>query len=448
MNHSLSFLSQKSLVTIFAYAPAGLGHLRVTEALYHGLPSDVTPILLRSQDSSVTTLHYLTSISPWGQKLQEFFQQGLPEEIFTKFYRTFLRSKTKTLYQQISTLLDERVELPRTVLVVATHFGLAHQLAAIKTKISADKYVKIILIVQVTDDTTQHIWYVPGADLTLVPSEQTRQGLSAYAKKQGEKDFHCEVLPYPISPLLAESLSPEKYQQKIEQLDPQQDKTIHLSVPISGAGVGTDYASKLLDLLRHTSNCFFFHIVSRSASHTQKFLAEMLHRDCVELNVSPSTREIVDKYERLYQKKPISLEMTKPSEQAFKVLLSPRQVGGSILLLCHPVGLQEQDNLAFLRRHNFIPSLSQKKSLWEKSWQQISLPDEERKNFRCWRGLEIPDDPQKAAVLIHYCLREGLFFIMMKDYLPPQDLQVSRELGSDGVKRFWQTVSAYVQEAG
>jgi hypothetical protein len=86
MSETTALLAQKSLLIIFTYAPAGLGHLRVTGALYHGLPAQTHPILLRSQDSSIGYLHHLTSIHPTLRAILEWLQSGKPEEVFTSGY--------------------------------------------------------------------------------------------------------------------------------------------------------------------------------------------------------------------------------------------------------------------------------------------------------------------------------------------------------------------------
>lgn len=74
MDKSLEPLKDKSLLIIFAYAPAGLGHLRVTDALYQGLPKDInTPLILGSQDETITYLHRLMSLNPLISFLANYF---------------------------------------------------------------------------------------------------------------------------------------------------------------------------------------------------------------------------------------------------------------------------------------------------------------------------------------------------------------------------------------
>ncbi|MCL4367407.1 hypothetical protein M1563_04550 [Patescibacteria group bacterium] len=445
-------LSQKHLVLVFAYAPTGLGHLRVTEALYRGLAPEVNSILLRAQDSQGEFWHYVTSIMPGGPAFLEWSQKGLPELLFTKVYRFLLRSQTKTLYQQMSTILDERIELPKTVLVVATHFGLAHQLAQIKEALELDKWVKIILVVQVTDDTDQHIWYVPGADMIFVPSEKTKKALESYGKIHNLPPVRFEVLPYPITPALAEKLTAEQMQNKLAQLDKDSKSMIETAIPISGAAVGMDFSLILMDELHKLSARFRFCIISRYASYTQPFLAKLTERQFAELEVSPSTREIVDKYEDVYERKVISLEMTKPSEQAFKALFNPNQRGGSILLFAKPVGKQEYDNLDFLRRHGLIPLESEQKALWQKAARGLPSDglggEEVVQKAAHWRGIIIPHQPKHAAQFIWWCLNEGLFTAMAGSFIEARDYNHTDELGSDGVQKFWKKIAQLVKEVG
>ena len=268
----LSGLSDKSLLTIFAYAPAGLGHLRVTDALYHGLPKEATtPLLLGSQDNTITYLHRLMSLNPIIRDLTTWAERGIAENITTHIYRNILRSQTDVLYKQMLTIIDERYTPPTKVLVVATHFGLAHQLAAIKERLEKEKSIKMILVVQVTDDSPHHIWCVPGADLIVVPSEKTKEGLEKYAKKLGSK-IEFVVNAYPISPNLSKPLSESREEQRLLQTDLSKQVSTQVIIPISGAAVQTDYFTKLVTELHKRSSRFIFHIVLKNAPFTKRLL--------------------------------------------------------------------------------------------------------------------------------------------------------------------------------
>src|SRR5579871_5517363 len=177
---SQQILFDPSLVIVFATAPAGLGHLRVTDALYHGLPKEANVVLLGAQDKSISSLYRFISIHPITRQMMEWVQHGYPEELFTLGYRYYLRSQTELLLQQLQTILDERMNVPRSMLIVATHFALAHQLAQIKEYLMKKTSTRIFLAVQVTDDSPQMIWYVQGADAIFVPSDVTRKKLASF----------------------------------------------------------------------------------------------------------------------------------------------------------------------------------------------------------------------------------------------------------------------------
>jgi hypothetical protein len=441
MSETLSVLSQKSLLIIFTYAPAGLGHLRVTDALYHGLPAQTHPILLRSQDASIGFLHHLTSIHPTTRAILEWLQAGKPEELFTRGYRWFLRSRTKSLSAQIGTVLDERMANPDTILVVATHFGLAHQLAAIKTELSRAREITIVLVLQVTDDSPQRIWYVPGADLIVVPSERTKAALMDYGKTAGLPPVRFAVLPYPVSLVLTSALTDQEYEQRHQQFLADGSADIEVAIPISGAAVGLTYFRRLIDELHQKSTRFHFHVIAKSSAYTNPFLQDMQSRSFVTLHTATTDRKIVEKYEQVYQNTVVALEVTKPSEQAFKALVDPHHRGGSVLLFSQPIGRQEHDNLDFLGRHQLLPTQDEQQRLWDSAING-SLIDSEARPALHWRSMRLQDDPILAAHYIWWCLEQGIFAQMLACTLTPQpDDPHANEIEPDGVTQFWQTVS-------
>lgn len=435
----LNLLKDPSLVLIFAYAQAGLGHLRVTDALYHGIPVGTNPLILGSQDQSITFLHRLTSISRLGRNIGEWFQSGLPEDLFAKYYRQHLASNTELLHRQLLTLLDQHYVTPKKVLVVATHFSLAHQLGAIKEKIALERKIKVILAVQVTDDSPQHIWYVPTADIIFVPSEKTKQELYDYCKKSNLPRVRIVVNAYPLSPALTRILPEESVQDRINQLSGDKQNIIHIALPISGAAVGLSYLEKIIDQLHKFSSRYFFHIITKKAKFTQKFINKMKRRDYVIVFASEYDWEVVDAYEKLYQEKVIALEITKPSEQAFKALISYQQIGGSILLFSNPVGRQEYDNMEFLFRKKLVPRLFyQEKLVSEKGYIL-------RQDLNPYRGLCLPSHPTAAANLIDVCLKENIFKNMVESQLKKKSKLQDEdpEIGTDGVFQFWEKTIDY-----
>jgi hypothetical protein len=433
---------------IFTYAPAGLGHLRVTDALYHGLPEDISPLLLSSLDKWIVNLHRFTSINTLARAIFESTQEGILEDLFTLSYRFFLRTNTKNIYQQMVTIIDQRIEKPKTLLVVATHFGLAHQIAAIKDIVMKDRDVRIVLVVQVTDDSPQHIWYVPGADLTFVPSKKTKEKLIEYGKEANLPEVRFEVNPYPIGPAFCEDLSDDYCTDKRNQLKADSKSNIHIAVPISGAAVGTEYLKRLIEALHHVSQRFVFHVIAKKAPYTSKFLEKISLLPYVKLHIANDDRDAIDEYDKLYQSNIISLEITKPSEQAFKALVEPDKRGGPIILFSKPVGRQEYDNLDFLRRHQLIPKYTDQKILWDKAAKGSTLTPEQKHYFakeaKSWRGLILPQNPNHATQFIHWCISENILEAMTHfnlDSLTRLDAQYKHEVLPHGVQEFWRKLS-------
>lgn len=431
---SLDVLTNKSLLIIFAYAPAGLGHLRVTDALYHGLPKEATPLLLGSQDTTITHLHRLMSLNPviswfadWVEK-NSFF-----EDISTAIYRKILRSRTEVLFKQMLTIIDEIYTTPTKVLVVATHFGLAHQLSAIKERLEKEKNIKMILVVQVTDDSPFKIWAVPGADLIFVPSEKTKLKLANYANRIG---CQAEIIvnAYPLSPNLNKPLSETRLKQKFDQVDDTKKISTNIIIPISGAAVQTDFFLKLVSELHKKSPRFIFHVIVKNAPFTKKFIDDMANKDFVHLYIAASDRKVIENYEFAYNQNTISLEITKPSEQSFKALMDCESESASILLFSNPVGRQEHDNLDFLRRHRLIPSHSEEITLW-----QMKDDNKVINKASTWRGILLPQHSVNAADFIYWCLQKGIFTKMMGCKIHPvNEDEHKKELNPNGVETFWE----------
>src|SRR5512144_3045550 len=153
MNEStVTALTDRKLLLVLTYAPAGLGHLRVTDALYHGLPETVNPVVLGSQDASIQSIHRLTSVNPIGKAVFDWLQGGPYSELSNRLLRASVRGDHRDIYAQMSRLLIERLERPEKILVACTHFGLAHKLAAIKDELQRREHVRMVLAVCVTDD--------------------------------------------------------------------------------------------------------------------------------------------------------------------------------------------------------------------------------------------------------------------------------------------------------
>jgi hypothetical protein len=434
-------LMDRKLLLVLTYAPAGLGHLRVTDALYHGLPETVNPVVLGSQDKSIQDIHRLTSVNPVGKAVFNWLQAGPFAAHANRLYRNSLRANHTDIYNEMTRLLSERLERPERILVVCTHFGLAHKLAEIKDELQEREGVRVVLAVCVTDDTFQHIWYVDGADLLVVPSQVTKRKYIAFSKGRG-KPPRIEVVPYPVHPRLGEKLNAGELAARARQLDPASAEPIHVSVPISGAAVGTEYASTLITRLREKSDRFHIHIVCKEAPFTQDFLSQWVGKPWVDVRAGKQDRDVVNYYDDLMETQVLSLEVTKPSEQTFKCLAPTGARGGVILLFTQPVGTQEFDNMDFLQRHSLVPSSETNDQLWgiaaEGTGSDPSLRARLFEASRSWRGVRIPSDPGGAADFIWWMHSSGYLARMLNSNLDRevQD-EESRVLGPDGVSEFW-----------
>ena len=438
-------LTDSSLAIVLAYAPAGLGHLRVTDALRHGLPENSNAILLPAREESIRIIHRLTSVHPALRRLMEWLQHGKPQVLITRAYRKLLLSDAKQMEQQLWEILKQRLELPTTLLIVATHFGIAHQVGAIKHRLEKRADVRVILVVQVTDDSPQSIWFVPGADLICVPSELTKETLIQYGKVNHLEEVPFAVSPYPLSPQLVASLDEKQQLHRKLQYERESAVPVNVIVPISGAGVGTSYSTVLTRELRRKSQRFHFNLVVKRNVFTEMFIDQMQRKEYVQTSSSHSDRQIIELYETAYSQAVIGFEVTKPSEQAFKAMLTAKQRGGTILLFTTPVGRQEYDNLSFLRRHTLIPTPDEQKLLSEfvNKKQPIS-PEEIEHQFPhvgIWRGLCIPDDPKKAAQFIWWCHQQHVFSLMHHAVACSWgDDACKHELSDKGVDQFWEQV--------
>jgi hypothetical protein len=447
---SLATLSKKSTLVILAYSPTGLGHLRVTNALYEGLPEDISPILLGAQDKTTGNLHRFVSAHPFFEKLFELAQRGWLQYVSTFFYEYLLHSKTKLLYQQLMTVLDERIVMPDTIVVVATHFGLAHQLAHIRETFEKKTNIRMFLFVQVTDDSPQPIWYITGSDMIFVPSSYTKHKLEAYCKTFRLPAVPVTVIPYPVSPILCETLPSEHYHIKKGQVNPTSTAYIHIALPVSGAAVGLPVLKTLIESLHKKSDRFVFHVIAKKAPYTTDFLASLIDHPFVKLHVTLQDKETITIYESVYKDTTIALEVTKPSEQTFKALLTPEKKGGPIMLFAHPVGQQEYDNIDFLHRHHLIPPTHVQKMLWEKAIKQEALDTifgkEVLRASKTWRGLLLPDEATEKTEFIYWCLQQGIFTEMM--HYTPQlhtDDPHKDEVSDTGVTQFWKIVANAIQ---
>jgi hypothetical protein len=439
---SLSALTDPEIAIIFETSPLGLGHLRVTDALYHGLPKNASPILFGTQAPRSSALYRFASVHRSTRTVLEMLQLPPLDKPVAAIGRKILRHQTKDVYESLKRILSERFTVPQTVLFVATHAIHAHPLGAIKQRLMKEMGIQVLLVVQITDDSPQAIWYVPDADIIFAPSEYTKQKLVEYAKKAHLPYVRIVVAAYPISPLLTQELTDHMLSNKKEQLDPKSEATIQVSIPVSGAAVGTDAMITYMKDLHQHSGRYNFQVVVREAPFTMPFIQEMTELPYVKLTVSQHERTTIDNYEKVFREHTIALEFTKPSEQTFKVLAKTSQRGGSIMLFTHPVGGQEYDNVRFLHTHGLVPTENESAMLWEKAEKGEHLQNSELlQKAEHWRGVMLPEHPQQAATFTHWCLQEKIFAHMFRfDHAGKR-----AEVQPNGVEQFWIEIAKLIE---
>lgn len=426
----LSHLTKPDTLIVVTFAKAGLGHLRVAYALLEGLPTEANFTFMSSLDSATTSLHRLTSINPTMRTLGEAMQYGVFENLFTSLYTASLRRSAGKLLPQITSIVDSLKVRPKRIVFVSTHFGLAHQLSGLKHKIKSVTGIEAKLAVVVTDDSPQRPWYVPGADIIFVPSELTKNKLASLGHAQSAKPA-IEVVSYPLSLKLGDRLKKAKYKYKMRQADFRNKSKIKIAIPVSGAAVGLFYFREITKALHKLNSRYKFFILSRKSAYTARFLEAMAKREYVVVESYEHDRLVVSNYNNMIQNNTIGFEITKPSEQAFKALYTPEEKGGVVLLFSHPVGRQEYDNLFYLSRQGFIPEKSEQEELWLKATVGAAAGEELLSKAENWRGVRLMHNPAQSALFIEWCLREGVFFRMMKYLGKPR---------IEGVKKIWELV--------
>lgn len=407
-------------LVVFTYAPAGLGHIRVADALISGIPQDVPFLEFAPSDKTTENTHRFTSLNVPARHVMEFFQRGSAEMLFTKAYVKFLKTHPDGLLKQFVSLVKSQQLRPEKIVIVATHFGLAYQLGAIKDQLEQELNTKINLIVQVTDDSPQIIWYVDSADLIMAPSHKTKDTLEKYATENHLKKVPIEVGPYPVDLNFAQKLSSQKLLERRWQYDPQSNSTINIAIPVSGAAVGMEFFLHLIAHLNKMSSRFAFHVICRKAPFTEKFIGRVSENESVKLYISSDYKAVVEMYHQVYMDNVIAAEVTKPSEQSFKALINNDSIGGSFLLLAEPVGRQEHDNINFLQRHFY-------------------LDDEHNRR----RGYVLPHGSQACADTIWNLFNQGRMLKAFDNYKTTPN---NSETGDNGVQVFWEKVCEFCQK--
>ncbi len=443
MTSGLTFFRREDVMVVLTTSPAGLGHVRVTEALRSGLPADVRSELIGIDDTKIQFFHRLTSRNRLLRKVGDFVQNSpIVEEVFTSWYRKKLRKYDKKVFLRISDLIKRRRPKPSVLIVISTHFGLAHKIARLKFKLSKKLKICVILCVVVTDDSPQKIWGVYGADYIFVPSKETKNSLRDYLDHLKVTLPSIIVSPYPVSPLLGRLLSASQFKNRQQEVQRGAKNKIQILLPISGAAVQLSYFRQLISYLNRKANAAIL-VVARDSSYTRDFLQWCQRVPSVEVIADRQDRDVVASYEKELGIRAFSLEITKPSEQSFKALLSPKQSGGVTLLFSEPVGRQESDNLAFLQRQGLMPDDHDQASLTRlylrKDIKDINVDFLERASG--WRGVLLPKRGNVAGRAILRLKRAGILSAMVnfKGFSP------DTEINEDSVSIFWDKLGKAAQ---
>lgn len=434
----MSFYSNTRALLIMTTAPTGLGHLRVMDGLEDGMPYKSNWIELGLTNYRANKIHALGSRIPLLTKITEFYQTNqLAEKILSFVYITYLRHKTSQVKQKFKSIKKTHPYKNRYV-VVCTHFSLAHSIASCKTWLEKNLDVKLFLFVIVTDDSPQRVWAVNGADLIFVPSPKTKKGL---LKLVQDKQI-LRVIPFPISPRLSMYTRRQDFLKLKKQLRPESIIPLIIQIPISGAAVQLPFIKSFVQSFPKEQ--LMFNIISQKTTYTKDFIEQIHTQPNVKIDWDSSARKTVKIYESVfYSSRKASLEVTKPSEQVFKALLTPKQRGGVVMLLTQPVGRQERDNIKYLRRYRLMPSRVDQTRLEYFALKKI-IPLSELSSFRKkatgWRAIMLPTDPKKAVRFVQN-LKESGILIAMLNYKK----QTRKFIKSDGVKQFWEEVDKYLQ---
>jgi hypothetical protein len=463
------FFAQKNIQILFATAPTGLGHIRVTEALKSALGTNIQTETIGIMNPSSQLLHRIMSRSLILRYFMEVFQSNpVLEYVASAIYRRKLRTGNRAVRKYLVDLIrnaSARVTRdgephrrgplvggvgagewqdprdPKRVLIVATHFGLAHQIASIRKKVERLTGTKLILAVIVTDDSPQKMWAVDKADYIFVPSAFCKKGILRHL---GKRVGSTKVLvsPYPVSKEVAEGLTDFEYKARLTQTDPKPGAKLQIIIPVSGAAVQLSYFQNIISKLRKKKDVAFT-IVSRNSPYTRSFLRWCNRQMNVEVKSSKSDHEVVSLYNKELKSHVFSVEITKPSEQTFKALLTPKMQGGVTLLFSGAVGRQEYDNIHFLERHGLLPNAKDTltlDALWFLNQKQL-ITKKFLDRAKKWRGILLPRIGMQGADAIVRLYETGILHAMSQF----NEFANESELKSDGAMRFWKRLAKELQ---
>lgn len=426
-------------IIVFTTSPTGLGHIRVTNSLIDGLPKATPYHIIGIQDPAIEGVYRLISTNTFLRESMEFFQTNeVAEKLQTKLFTLYEHNNIERTKTELENIIKKNPQAKKIV-IVSTHAQLARRIQ----KIIDLKLIPLPIFhtVIVTDDSPQRLWAVC-ASLVVVPSQKTMEKLSQLFVCDRLHKGEIIVAPYPINPALTQILTPSGTRDRFEQLCATCNESTRVCIPVSGAAVQLDYMETLIHNLIATNGKtirFSFDVVTKSAPYTKKFIQTVKQYPEVTIYKGQSNAETVEQYDKLYQSPhPPSIEITKPSEQCFKVQAQPNLKGGVIMLLTQPVGRQEYDNLDYLERFGFLPTRQIHSQLWYQLEHNIPITNFEQ--FQHYRALMLPSNPKRAAQLIKQGLVKKLFETMY-NYQPYEE---NYQISPFGVEKIWQLISERV----
>ena len=421
----------KDTLFIFTTSPAGLGHIRVMNAIKSARPQSINSVDLGILDLKANRIHDLGSRVKFFVKLTEFYQTNpIAEKFVTHFYTNYLKKHTKNIIKDFTNIAQTHPDAKKWV-VISTHFALAYGIAAAKEILEKSLGIKIYLTVVVTDASPQRIWAVKDADLIFAPSIDVKNKLQNFLPP--DKREIIKAISFPIAVRLSQNLTLSEFQFVVNQLNPSSDQITQIEIPVSGAAVQLDYLQRIIEILSYKN--YEFTVIGQESLLTKMFFNKLKTLPRVQVSIGVDAWQTVQYYESLfYQSNRPSIEITKPSEQAFKALLNPRQRGGVILLLTAPIGRQEYDNLSFLESYNFMPPLKENQEMWNA--QDLTKWLVKAKD---WRAIRIPEDPKFAASFIIKLKSSGIFYAMLKASIPDK-----ADLKTNGVEKIWEEIISLI----
>jgi hypothetical protein len=274
--------------------------------------------------------------------------------------------------------------------------------------------------------------------MLFVPSEFIKEWMENYLHALSLPTLPKIIVnPYPVSPLLSKKLEKTDFEKKLYQVVQRKKKRMRIILPISGAAVQLTFLKDVITVLTKKSQTDIT-VVARDSSYTKPFLRWCAQNERVHVLADTYDWDVVASYEYAYRRNVYALEISKPSEQAFKVLLDPIKRGGVIMLFSTPVGSQEYDNVAFLKRHGFIPHDEDARildMLYRRNKKDEITP-EFLSRAKNWRGIMLPYSGKVAGRAILRLKRAGIFQAMMEYQRKNTELEVK----DNGVELFWDRI--------